>query len=46
MYRKNYLTSSFLFDCFAAIPGLVTLEDAGMNSVKLLRFIHWNRFFD
>lgn len=46
MYRRNYLTSSFLFDCFAAIPGLVTLEDAGMNFLKLLRFIHWNRFFD
>ena len=48
IYRKKYLLSSFIFDCFAAIPGLVTLENSeyGLNFVKLLRFIHWNRFFD
>jgi glucan phosphoethanolaminetransferase (alkaline phosphatase superfamily) len=24
--RMNYLKSTFIFDCFAALPGLVTLE--------------------
>jgi hypothetical protein len=44
----KYLSSLFVFDCIAALPGLVTLESSehNINFVKLFRFIHWNRFFD
>jgi len=37
----------FWFDCCAALPGLITLENReGINIVKVARFVHWNRFFD
>lgn len=45
-YRLDYLKSFFIFDCLAALPGLVTAEAQGVNFTKLARFIHWNRFFD
>lgn len=45
-YRLDYLQSIFLFDCIAALPGLVTAEAPGVNVAKLARFIHYNRFFD
>mmetsp|Transcript_24655 Transcript_24655/g.38335 ORF Transcript_24655/g.38335 Transcript_24655/m.38335 type:complete len:195 (+) Transcript_24655:1068-1652(+) len=45
LYAWNYVKSLFIIDCLAAIPGLVTAE-RGDNFFKLLRFVHWNRFFD
>jgi len=44
--RVNYLKTSFIFDCCAALPGLVTMEAQGVNVAKLARFIHYNRFFE
>mmetsp|Transcript_51240 Transcript_51240/g.70370 ORF Transcript_51240/g.70370 Transcript_51240/m.70370 type:complete len:272 (-) Transcript_51240:2283-3098(-) len=44
--QRDYLFGFFIFDCGAAIPGLVTLEDNDTASYfKLLRLVHWNRFF-
>jgi hypothetical protein len=43
--RIGYLKSAFIFDCVAALPGLLTLEKSGNNINKLFRFYHWNRFF-
>jgi hypothetical protein len=39
--RLNYLRSTFIFDCFAALPGLVTLEQTSMNYQKICRFVHY-----
>lgn len=36
---------TFYFDCAAALPGLITLEQGNLNWTKLARFIHWERFF-
>ena len=44
--RIKYLHSFFLFDCVAALPGLITLEAEGINFFKLARFVHYNRFFE
>lgn len=43
--RLDYLKSIFLFDCIAALPGLLTHEAEGVNVFKLARFIHYMRFF-
>ena len=46
-YRLEYLKSTFVPDCIAALPGLITMEkNRNINFVKLFRFIHWYRFFD
>ena len=45
-YRLNYIKGLFIIDCVAALPGLITGEQAGVNFTKLARFVHWNRFFD
>jgi len=42
--RIQYLKTSFIFDCVAALPGLITLEESASFN-KLARFIHWDRFF-
>tara|TARA_B110000285_G_C15079936_1_gene592905 strand:+ start:346 stop:522 length:177 start_codon:yes stop_codon:yes gene_type:complete len=39
------LKSAFIFDCVAALPGLLTLEQLPNNINKIARFYHWNRFF-
>jgi hypothetical protein len=45
--RIEYIKSGIFFiDCIAALPGLITLESAGVNFFKLARFVHWSRFFD
>jgi hypothetical protein len=43
--RIEYLKTTFIFDCIAALPGLLTLEKGSTNINKLARFIHWDRFF-
>ena len=43
--RLNYLKSTFIFDCIAALPGLVTLEKSSSSINKLCRFIHYDRVF-
>jgi hypothetical protein len=43
--RVDYLKTYFLFDCFAALPGLLTLEKAE-SIYKICRFIHYDRVFD
>ena len=42
--RIHYIKTAFVFDCIAALPGLVTLEQSNSFN-KLARFIHWDRFF-
>lgn len=42
--RIDYIKTSFVFDCIAALPGLITLEKNNSFN-KLARFIHWDRFF-
>lgn len=44
--RIRYLKGLFIFDCIAALPGLLTAEADGVNVFKLARFIHYTRFFD
>ena len=43
--RIRYLKTYFLFDCFAALPGLITLEKSE-SFYKICRFIHYDRVFD
>ncbi len=43
--RINYLKKFFVFDCIAALPGLITAESEAVNFVKLARFVHYNRLF-
>lgn len=41
--------NAFVFDCVAALPGLMTLEESDIGLVrwtKLCRFIHYDRVFD
>lgn len=42
--RIEYLKSTFIFDCIAALPGLITLEKAP-STFKICRFIHYDRVF-
>ncbi len=42
--RKEYLTTTFVFDCIAALPGLITLEKSS-SIFKICRFIHYDRVF-
>ena len=45
--RKDYIKSAFVFDCVAALPGLLTLEESDFSRyTKLCRFIHYDRVFD
>lgn len=41
----SYFKGFFIFDCLAALPGLVTLENQTVNYMKMFRLVHWNRFF-
>jgi hypothetical protein len=43
--RLNYLKSWFIFDCIAALPGLITLEKSS-SIFKICRFIHYDRVFE
>lgn len=42
--RLGYLKSTFIFDCIAALPGLITLEKSS-SMFKICRFIHYDRVF-
>ena len=42
--RLEYLRSYFIFDCVAALPGLITLEKS-QSFYKICRFIHYDRVF-
>jgi len=44
--RIQYIKTYLIFDCIAALPGLLTLENSPINYNKILRFIHYSRFFD
>lgn len=47
--RIDYLKNAFVFDCVAALPGLLTLEDSTIFIIrytKICRFIHYDRVFD
>ena len=39
--RVGYLKYPFVFDCAAALPGLITLESSEFNFQKLCRFVHF-----
>ena len=42
--RIDYIKSTFVFDCIAALPGLITLEKSE-SFYKICRFIHYDRVF-
>lgn len=42
--RITYIKSTFIFDCIAALPGLITLEKSS-SIFKICRFIHYDRVF-
>ena len=42
--RLAYLKSTFVFDCIACLPGLITLEKSS-SIFKICRFIHYDRVF-
>ena len=44
-YLNPFSGGTFFFDCLAALPGLITLEEGTYNYSKLARFVHWDRFF-
>jgi len=46
--KKNaleYIKGFFIFDLASCMPGLCTLESRRVYYVKLVRLVHWQRFF-